>query len=211
MFIVSHVSAQTATPTPLPITTPYAVGCYELETQTYPNIYLNINYAYNNNNDGSAISGLNVYTGHFIALRSQGIVFLRVGNGAGQTCTSGTSATIQICNASNCSSHVRPYTDKKEYIIPYVDDDSEIRVSYSDGQCTMIDSICVIPAGGISSSPTATPTPDYTATPSPHVYVDYDGTATRFDYVVSAGDVAFALVLIAIFVSIWVLAFTERD
>lgn len=60
-------------------------------------------------------------------------------------------------------------------------------------------------------APTDTPTVTPTETPAPYVYAtitapddpDGEGTMTRFDYVVSVGDVMTAFLLLALLISVW--------
>lgn len=58
---------------------------------------------------------------------------------------------------------------------------------------------------------TATPTPTQTLTPTPEPYVyatispdgDESGQVTRFDYVLTAGDILTAVLLFALLASVW--------
>lgn len=61
-----------------------------------------------------------------------------------------------------------------------------------------------------TETPTPTPPPTETPTPAPWVYMtavpptgETEGQPTRFDYVVTAGDVMIAVLLLSLLLSLW--------
>lgn len=196
-FFGHVVGAQTPTPTPLPLTTPLAVGNYEFENLIYPDMYLNINYTYNNQSDVNATSGYNIYTGHYVAFRAMGDVLVTVHNGTGQTCTGGSVSTIALCTAGVCNNILKPYTARKTYVIPYVDDDTELRINYVTGQCSMLDSLVILPPASVAD---AMATQIYIYVPitpeAPHVITHEIGDDVFLeDRTLTSGDKAIIAVL----------------